>query len=212
MEEMVPAIRVVKTAEEHKEERQKALVDRTVAIVAILSALTALVTIYFAHRDAKEAMVVSRNALNAQIETVRLDERPYVRAGITDFAQDGPGDYSVRILLSASGRTPAFNVSYDLHCQGVSGTTPTFVDRNADVQVSVMASGDTFRTERVVCEHSVNEPTFVAPFRVYVWGTVFYRDVYKQPHKSQFCYSTIRQKDGSNSPPHICVFQELTND
>ena len=78
-------VHISKTPEEKHEEKSKAWIDRTVALVAVLSALTAIITVWVGHHDAVEmtktaadSAKTAKDTSDAQFAATQLDERPII--------------------------------------------------------------------------------------------------------------------------------------
>jgi len=139
-------VHICKTEAEKQEEKKKAWVDRTVALVAVLSAVIAIVTVLVAHRDLLDA-------LNAQIVATQVDERPIITFSGEQADVDFEKSYDLKALFTVSGKTPARQVSVRRICfsEGVvKGQEPRryveplkeeFGDLNTTTQIQIECTG-----------------------------------------------------------------------
>jgi hypothetical protein len=109
--------------------RRKDLNQNLGLLIALAASCAAIWTGYEARHTrleagfaAKDSLDVQHKAVQAQIDTMRLDERPYIRVGAvgvkrTDEADpDEPDYYRAAFKLIAVGRTPATFLKWNVRC------------------------------------------------------------------------------------------------
>jgi hypothetical protein len=97
-------------------------------VIALAASCAALWTGYEARHSrleaalaAKDSLDAQRKAVQAQIDTMRLDERPYIRVGTVGVKRAEEGDrdehdYQAVFKLVAVGRTPAIFLEWNVRC------------------------------------------------------------------------------------------------
>jgi hypothetical protein len=208
-------VELIKTGADRQEERRKALIDRTVALVAVISAIAAIGSAYAAHKDAEKSLQAQIKSVNDQLLVQQASVLPYVVAepilddkgyAITEtLPHPSPGFPStiVRFLVSARGQTPAIAVAPHVECANV--PPQPFMDNllkaaplQQDVSIAILGSSD---------KHTVKCP-FMGDATI-VGVRVSYSDVFSNQH--QIVYFFKERLSGDKifvyliEPPNITV-------
>lgn len=179
-------VHLSKTPEEKREEKSKAWIDRTVAFVAILSAATAIITVWISHRDAVEMAKTARDTLNAQIGATQLDERPIITLSPDRATVKYGKDYTLDFSLIVAGKTPARRVKITKTCR-----TEGIMKSDEKVMSLSFNLGDLNPTTRMGLACADNLPTSTLDIRLEI--TVEYSDMFHSaqnelPYTTSACY------------------------
>jgi hypothetical protein len=174
-------VRIEKSIAEQREERIKAWLDRTVALVAVLSAIAAVASAIALHYDATES-------LGAQIETMRRDQRSFVFVKPVDWAPVKSHSFVSKIMLAAYGKTPATRVFLKMLCRKsvVTETEAELRKTLAASPIIIPASSAMYPDDRLTetCYPDIDDLNS----NLQMLGVVTYLDVFHEEHTTEFCY------------------------
>jgi hypothetical protein len=177
---------------EAKLEAQKAKRDWMMLIITFAAVAAAYWTGWEARharieatQAAKETVTIQQRSVNAQIEAMRLDARPYVSASIKSWRRLGtaPERLGITILITSSGRTAALNVRLDVGCSQMAlFVLPESRDPTAFIPQATPILAPSSATQKGrVCPFTSDSP-------LKIYGRVTYADLFKQPHSTSFCF------------------------
>ncbi len=138
---------------------------------------------------------LSRKGLSEVTKNFRLDQRPWI--GVVSIDESVPSTISepitIKIRLINSGKTPSFDTraSWETNCAPITKIVkPIYTERNAKGRSTVMPGQDLWlqMEDKAICS-----PEDIALFRsgkatLYTMGTIWYRDEFRQAHRTDFCY------------------------
>jgi hypothetical protein len=150
----------------------------------------------------------SADAATANVEAARLDQRAWVGIRNVDGSFDISKPSIIQIRMNNSGRTPAINTRTNHIVECVKpGTMPAFVESEANITgVETIFPG----AERVMIHSKVCSATRDAedPSRLgdvlngrldlYVYGTIWYSDIFRNNRSTSFCFFYDRDTHGMN--------------
>jgi hypothetical protein len=206
--------------------------DNLGLIVAVLAAVFAGVSGYEAHMArvhaddaANKTINLQKDAVEAQKEATRLDERPYINIVPTDTVfehrtdKDGKARLYLRtrLKLLTSGRMPAMNVSLGWECdEELPLTGPRRLSKNLRSGVEkypddrmlkfayLTTSGNDIPTPNF-CDQDISEGREQNPV-VFVLGKISYGDYFSQEHPYTFCLEgQFPQKASFDNKPQPSV-------
>jgi hypothetical protein len=156
----------------------------------------------------KASIKAQRNATNAQVQAMHLDERPYLSVTAVDDnihpisvlkrGKDGrlkdEDDNILPIKLQASGRTPALDIKVASVCDSgyVSGKGLTTAARHVPASLAgapkgLLGAGEIV-TFPVTCPRTEN-PNDNRGSTTTLYGRVWYTDIFGSLHHTTFCLS-----------------------
>jgi hypothetical protein len=184
--------------------------DNIGLIVALFAALFTGWSGWEAHKArvsadnaAKQTIYLQQKAVDAQIDATRLDERPYVKVVPTDFrlikSQGLTLSFTSRLNVLTSGRMPAMDLSIVWDCdEEIPGKGPQRVAKA--VRDGTKAYSDNERTNiaYLTTSDEIVKTNYCPVFNissgregnpnVFIVGEVKYRDYFKGPHRTRFCF------------------------
>jgi hypothetical protein len=191
---------------ETKLETQKAIREWLMLIITVAAVAAAAWTAYEARQARIEAAEAATKSFDAQAATMRLDERPYVKLSFQDaqfvtFRElnlpPGVGQMLMsKSLLTVYGRTAALDVFVEAKCEAGSHGVKPPTQRGATLPYvfPMVAPAESNEVRCGVELNKENLQTFKEEDNVFMYyGTVFYKDIFKQDHMTQFCW-TIEYK------------------
>ncbi len=193
-------------------EAQKAKRDWMMVIITFAAVAAAYWTGYEARharieaaQAAKESLRTQQQSVDAQIQTMQVEQRPYINVTFERFNTDPLGSDSVQVHvnLTSNGRTPATAVRVRTYCEQAEITdfskvldpskklwenpTPRESIYESIQDRDYLMPGQSMQTECsfVVDAHS-EEPMKII-------GIVSYIDLFELPHITPFCFVSYRR-------------------
>lgn len=157
--------------------------------------------------DAKDASDANAKAaviaLNATIESSHLEQRAWLAPSLWETKRNENGLIYFNIAYKNTGKTPAVVVVAILTATSNLGDIPKFDTK--PLQRGDLVAPDT--SVHITTEHRLlTEKELAANIAgdpLYLYGTIWYNDIFGRQHWTQFCTSTMRKLvDFSPCPTH----------
>jgi hypothetical protein len=204
--------------------------DNLGLIIAVLAAVSAVVSGYEAHMArvhaddaANKTIKLQSDAVEAQKEATQLDERPYINVNVVpsdtmfEHRLDKDGKMKLflrtRLTVLTSGRMPATDVSLGWECdEELPVTGPRRLSKNLRsgdedlpkekiVKFAYLTTSGTERPTPAFCEQDISQGREQNPV-VFILGLFNYRDYFGKDHPNKFCLEgQFPQKASSDNRP-----------
>jgi hypothetical protein len=183
---------------EQRLEKQKAKREVMMLIITFAAVAAAFWTGWEARHARIEAKGAADRIFQTQIDTMQLDERPYLKPAFQRMVSFGlePTDRKTAILesnqvLSVYGRTPALHVRIYSRC-GLEHEPVLLIDEPRDgsmrltAEFPILSPGES--SNRVGC---ITDRPVESHEAINYYGSVFYEDIFHASHMIQFCWTII---------------------
>jgi hypothetical protein len=183
------------------DQHRKTINENLGLIIALLASAAAVWSGYEAHKSRQEArnaadksLAIQQQSVDAQIEAMRLEQRPYVEAQFQNlsFGFDG---YSFNIRLTSKGNTPAVNVHLLPYCTNKSDGEEVLdfktLPQRPDLQST--EKQNPLNTQYLMPQSSTSVPCNIQELSLSsrVIGVVSYTDLFNQNHHTPFCFHIL---------------------
>jgi hypothetical protein len=178
------------TERKDQTQRVKEITDWGMLIATCIAALFAGWAALEAHQSRLSADKTAKDALNAQIQIMQIDQRPYIKVirKISDLSYDGAQIvFTVRMQMEASGRLPALKIAAQYVCQTnrkyekTSGLQPYLIGSHLEAYRGILNAAQNIEFG---CATTVDSSVRNA----LIIGIASYKDLFKINHQTPFCY------------------------
>jgi hypothetical protein len=166
---------------------------------------------------AKAQAVVSQRALDATIESSRLEQRAWVSANVSmpEIELDKPTIGTVSVINS--GKTFAYKTVITINASFASHELTTFEESKKELpvlapkSVALLAPNLPYQATITVPAAEIRRMKQYLGINAftYIWGDITYYDVFRQPHLTQFC--GYRSEDSRSIGFAQCKFHTDAN-
>lgn len=135
-----------------------------------------------------QQLAVYKNQLNVQ----KLDQRAWVTVFDIQVEKTPSGKTYFKVLYKNTGKTPALEVNACIAYTSYFHEIPDF-DKEPSNSSGQMSPGGTFNTSTISKPLSVRDINRIKNGQIplYIFGTIWYKDIYDVHHWTQFCFSLL---------------------
>jgi hypothetical protein len=188
--------------------------------ITLAAVAAAYWTGYEAHRArreaadaAKESLTTQLQSVDAQIQSMQIEQRPYVNVTFKGMSKDPVSGVFLRVVAVVSGHTPATHVRIRTYCEkgevtdfgNVPDPEKPSVGESETVRDSIYSSVDDrnyMSPGQPMQDSCLIDPKMLAsPGPLKVVGVVYYSDLFNRLHRTPFCFASyVRPNFGTCLP------------
>jgi hypothetical protein len=172
-------------------------------IISIVAALAAVASACFTHSHS----TLARKALALAHQGLVLDRRAWVGPTELKHVVEVGKQLRIEVDIKNGGATPALNVKADINLRIVPATeqfVPDFAPIRYEPSLFTLQPGASFQLVRFTPEARTADDLQAyeqGTKKVYWFGWITYLDVFKQPHKTTFCFVLRQDLNGGTLCP-----------